>query len=65
MRITKKYLTNLFLSDTINAELVKKGLKPTTDHVLAFLTKQHTLDVKQQQQIHRIGYKLLGLESAE
>jgi len=65
MRITKKYLTTLFLADPINATLLQKGFKPTTDHILAQLTSQHTLSIHKQQQIHRIGCRLLGLHATE
>jgi len=64
-RLTNKYLTNLFRIDPVNAGLVKKGYKPSTDHILAFLTKQHKLTHKRQQQIHSLGCKVYDLDSAE
>lgn len=56
-------IQNLFINDARNQKAIKEGWKPSTDHILAQLTKQYDLTVEQQQRIHQIGCQIYGLTS--
>lgn len=63
MKLNTAAIQTLFINDERNQTLIHKGLKPSTDHILAQLTKQYDLTVEQQQRIHQIGCQIYGLIS--
>jgi hypothetical protein len=64
MRINRSKIVSLFLNDETNSRLITNGYKPSTDHVLAKLTTENSLSLKQQQKIHQIGCEVYALKEA-
>jgi hypothetical protein len=64
MRVNRSKIVSLFVNDETNINLIAQGYKPSTDHVLTKLISKNELTLKQQQQIHKIGCEVYGLEAA-